>query len=85
MDRSAHPAEDGHGHVHFHAGGPRVTWLLALPAAALLLFPPPAPGSYRTGAWRPEGELGSPAARPPVLDAATVRRIAEPSDPYGRR
>lgn len=38
-----------------------------------------------TGAWRPEGELGPSAARPPVLDATTVRRIAEPSDPYEKR
>ncbi|WP_432076162.1 TIGR03943 family putative permease subunit [Streptomyces wuyuanensis] len=45
-DRGPHPAEDEHGHVHAHAGGPRVAWLLALPAAALLLFPPPALGSY---------------------------------------
>ncbi|WP_371102399.1 TIGR03943 family protein [Streptomyces sp. PU_AKi4] len=183
MDRSAHPAEDGHGHIHSPTGGPRVAWLLALPAAALLLFPPPALGSYSaareeargaaehvgtfpalpagdpvdlslaefstravydsgyslkdrtvrltgfvthgdggawyvtrlrvaccaadattvrvevrgadapeadtwvvvTGAWHPEGELGSSAAWPPVLDAATVRRIAEPSDPYEKR
>ncbi|MFI8218395.1 TIGR03943 family putative permease subunit [Streptomyces sp. NPDC085932] len=32
--------------VHEHTHGPRVAWLLALPAAALLLFPPPALGSY---------------------------------------
>ncbi|MHC3470141.1 TIGR03943 family putative permease subunit [Streptomyces sp. 7R007] len=36
--------ERGHGHEHAH--GPRVAWLLALPALALLLFPPPALGSY---------------------------------------
>jgi hypothetical protein len=38
------PDEDhGHGHAH---GGPRIAWLLTLPALALLLFPPPALGSY---------------------------------------
>ncbi|MFC9506351.1 TIGR03943 family putative permease subunit [Streptomyces sp. NPDC057002] len=35
--------EDGHTHG---PAGPRVAWLLALPALALLLFPPPALGSY---------------------------------------
>ncbi|WP_330308430.1 MULTISPECIES: TIGR03943 family putative permease subunit [unclassified Streptomyces] len=35
---------DEHGHDHSH--GPRVAWLLTVPAAALLLFPPPALGSY---------------------------------------
>ncbi|MFJ5156604.1 TIGR03943 family putative permease subunit [Streptomyces sp. NPDC088353] len=41
-------AEDrhGHGHGHTHTTGPRLAWLLALPATALLLFPPPALGSY---------------------------------------
>lgn len=36
--------DDGHGHSHSH--GPRIAWLLTLPALALLLFPPPALGSY---------------------------------------
>ncbi|MCX5255791.1 TIGR03943 family protein [Streptomyces canus] len=45
---------DGHGHggdhEHGHGGaGPRVAWLLTLPALALLLFPPPALGSYSAG------------------------------------
>ncbi|MFJ4617682.1 TIGR03943 family putative permease subunit [Streptomyces sp. NPDC088812] len=37
--------DDGHGHAH-HPAGPRLAWLLTLPALALLLFPPPALGSY---------------------------------------
>jgi uncharacterized repeat protein (TIGR03943 family) len=38
---------DPHSHEHGHAHhGPRVAWLLTLPALALLLFPPPALGSY---------------------------------------
>ncbi|MDQ0600323.1 putative repeat protein (TIGR03943 family) [Streptomyces canus] len=47
-----HSADDGHdgdgdGDHHGHAHhGPRVAWLLTLPALALLLFPPPALGSY---------------------------------------
>ncbi|MEU6485418.1 TIGR03943 family protein [Streptomyces sp. NPDC046887] len=39
-------AEDGCGHHHGHAQGPRIAWLLALPALTLLLFAPPALGSY---------------------------------------
>ncbi|ELP71292.1 TIGR03943 family putative permease subunit [Streptomyces turgidiscabies] len=172
---------DGHGHRHGH--GPRVAWLLTLPALALLLFPPPALGSYSadreaaqraaqgvgtfpalpagdpleltvgefgsraifdsgrslkgrtvrltgfvthgddgtwyvtrllvsccaadastgkveirdadapvtdtwvtvTGTWVPKGKLGSDAAWPPVLDAGSVRTVAEPSNPYEKR
>nr|WP_202122776.1 TIGR03943 family protein [Streptomyces sp. BA2] len=179
-DEHGHPAEGEAGHGHSHAAGPRVAWLLALPALALLCFPPPALGSYSaareearraeeyvgtfpalpagdpvelslaefgsraaydsgyslkgrtvrltgfvttgdggawyvtrlrvaccaadaaavkaevrgvgapeadlwvtvTGTWHPQGKLGSAAAWPPVLDATTVREIAEPSDPY---
>lgn len=40
--------DGGHGHSHGPAG-PRVAWLLTLPALALLLFPPPALGSYSAG------------------------------------
>ncbi|MFJ8056825.1 TIGR03943 family putative permease subunit [Streptomyces sp. NPDC096142] len=43
----AHAYTHTHTHTHTHAhGGPRVAWLLTLPALALLLFPPPALGSY---------------------------------------
>jgi uncharacterized repeat protein (TIGR03943 family) len=39
--------EHAHDHAHAHShGGPRIAWLLTLPALALLLFPPPALGSY---------------------------------------
>ncbi|MBZ9639351.1 TIGR03943 family protein [Streptomyces sp. PSKA30] len=174
--------DDGHGHQHGPAG-PRVAWLLTLPALALLLFPPPALGSYSaereaaeraaqgvgtfpalpskrvldltlaefssravydserslkgrtvrltgfvtrdddgtwyvtrllvsccaadattskvevrgaqapptdtwvtvTGTWRPEGELGSDEAWPPVLDAGSVRTVAQPANPYEKR
>ncbi|MDG9714769.1 TIGR03943 family putative permease subunit [Streptomyces sp. DH10] len=170
------------GHTHGPAG-PRVAWFLTLPALALLLFPPPALGSYSaereadrraargvgtfpalppgnpldlalgdfgsravydrgrslkgrtvrltgfvtrdadgtwyvtrllvsccaadattakaevrgsgappvdtwvtvTGTWRPEGELGSDAAWPPVLDATSVRRVRQPDNPYEKR
>ena len=41
------PDDDGHG--HHGAAGPRIAWLLTLPALALLLFPPPALGSYSAG------------------------------------
>lgn len=180
----AHVHEHGSAHGHAHsAAGPRLAWLLALPALALLLFPPPALGSYSaaredaqraargvgtfpalpagepvdlsvaaftsravydsghslrgrtvrltgfvtrgeggtwyvtrllvsccaadattskveirgaraprtdtwvtvTGIWRPKGALGSSAAWPPLLDAATVKHVAQPSDPYEKR
>ncbi|WP_425579460.1 TIGR03943 family putative permease subunit [Streptomyces lacrimifluminis] len=172
-----------HGDRHGHGHGPRVAWLLTLPALALLLFPPPALGSYSadreaaqraaqgvgtfralpagnpleltvgefssravfdsgrslkgrtvrltgfvthgddgawyvtrllvsccaadastskveirdadapvtdtwvtvTGTWVPKGKPGSDAAWPPVLDAGSVRKIAEPSNPYEKR
>ncbi|MFI8188585.1 TIGR03943 family putative permease subunit [Streptomyces sp. NPDC085946] len=48
------PADGGTSHAH----GPRVAWLLTLPALALLLFPPPALGSYSA-----EREAAERAAR----------------------
>ncbi|MFH8896727.1 TIGR03943 family putative permease subunit [Streptomyces coeruleorubidus] len=174
---------DSHpGHTHGPAG-PRVAWFLTLPALALLLFPPPALGSYSadreadrraargvgtfpalpagnpldltvgdfgsravydtgrsltgrtvrltgfvtgdadgtwyvtrllvsccaadattakaevrgagappvdtwvsvTGTWHPEGEPGSDAAWPPVLDVTSVRRVPQPDNPYEKR
>ncbi|KFG74691.1 TIGR03943 family putative permease subunit [Streptomyces mutabilis] len=44
-DRPADDHAPDHAHTHGPAG-PRVAWLLTLPALALLLFPPPALGSY---------------------------------------
>jgi uncharacterized repeat protein (TIGR03943 family) len=38
-------AHDGHD----HSRNPRIAWLLTAPALALLLFPPPALGSYSAG------------------------------------
>ncbi|MGY0063817.1 TIGR03943 family putative permease subunit [Streptomyces sp. LZ34] len=35
-----------HGHGHDHAGGPRVAWLLYVPALTILFLAPPALGSY---------------------------------------
>jgi uncharacterized repeat protein (TIGR03943 family) len=66
--------EDPHdlGHGHPHTTGSRLAWLLTLPAAALLLFPPPALGSYsaaREDAQRAAQGIGTfPAlpARDPV-------------------
>lgn len=178
-----HPHTHTHTHGHDHSHSPRIAWLLTLPALALLLFPPPALGSYSaereaaqraaqgighfaalpagnpveltpaefssraiydsgrslagrtvrltgfvtrdddgtwyvtrllvaccaadattskveirdadappvdawvtvTGTWRPKGKLGTDAAWPPVLDAAAVRRIAQPVNPYEKR
>lgn len=41
-----HGHEHDHGHGHGNSHSPRVAWLLVVPALALLLFPPPALGSY---------------------------------------
>ncbi|WP_137991151.1 TIGR03943 family putative permease subunit [Streptomyces vilmorinianum] len=54
---------DGHGHGHGH-GAPRVAWLLAVPALSLLLFAPPALGSFT-------------AARDGATAAAEVTTYAE--------
>lgn len=178
-----HSADDDHDHEHGHSHGPRVAWLLTLPALALLLFPPPALGSYSaereaaqraaqgvgtfpalpagdpvelgvgefvsraiydsgrslkgrtvrmtgfvthgddgtwyvtrllvsccaadattskveirgadalpadtwvtvTGTWHPKGKLGTDGAWPPVLDAASVKQVRQPADPYEKR
>lgn len=52
-DEDAHEARAGHGqdaHAgHDHTRNPRIAWLLTAPALALLLFPPPALGSYSAG------------------------------------
>ena len=73
-------AEDGehdHGHSHSHSRGPRIAWLLTLPALALLLFPPPALGSYsasREEAQRAAQGVGTfaalPAGNPLVISVA---------------
>ncbi|MEV5440139.1 TIGR03943 family protein [Streptomyces sp. NPDC052682] len=171
------------GQRQAHSHGPRAAWLLTLPALALLLFPPPALGSYSaeresaqrssqgvvtfpalpagdvlemslneftarafydsrrslqgrtvrltgfvtrdgdgtwyvtrllvsccaadattvkaevrgaagppadtwvtvTGTWHPEGAPGSDEAWPPVVDAAEVRRVRAPANPYEGR
>ncbi|MBI0375193.1 TIGR03943 family protein, partial [Streptomyces albiflaviniger] len=36
----------GEGHGHSHAGGPKVAWLLYVPALTILFLAPPALGSY---------------------------------------
>ncbi|MFF7935431.1 TIGR03943 family putative permease subunit [Streptomyces sp. NPDC007940] len=59
---------DDPDHGHAHAGaGPRIAWLLTLPALALLLFPPPALGSYsaeREAAQRAAQGVGTFPALP---------------------
>lgn len=61
-----HGHDEDHGHSH-GAAGPRVAWLLTLPALALLLFPPPALGSYsadREAAQRAAQGVGTFPALP---------------------
>lgn len=67
-----------HGHDHIHTTGPRFAWLLILPATALLLFPPPALGSYsaaREDAQRAAQGVGTfpalPAGDPVALSVAS--------------
>jgi len=57
--------EEGGGHGqegggHDHARNPRIAWLLTAPALALLLFPPPALGSY--SAEREEARVAAQGA-----------------------
>jgi uncharacterized repeat protein (TIGR03943 family) len=63
-------ADHGHGHEH---GEPRIAWLLLLPALALLLFAPPALGSYQ--ATRNGTALSAQANSdfPPLPDGDPVR------------
>ncbi|MFD5295485.1 TIGR03943 family putative permease subunit [Streptomyces mutabilis] len=65
---SGHASDDAPDHAHTHGpAGPRVAWLLALPALALLLFPPPALGSYsaeREAAQRAAQGVGTFPALP---------------------
>jgi uncharacterized repeat protein (TIGR03943 family) len=74
-----HEHEDDHDdHGHSHTGGPRIAWLLTLPALALLLFPPPALGSYsasREEAQRAAQGVGSFPALPAgkVLDISVAQ------------
>jgi uncharacterized repeat protein (TIGR03943 family) len=45
-DADGHGDDDGHGHG---PGGPKVAWLLLAPVLGLLLFAPPALGSFAAG------------------------------------
>ncbi|MFE6620720.1 TIGR03943 family putative permease subunit [Streptomyces sp. NPDC057740] len=79
-DHSEHDEHGDDSHAHDQHGGhhgPRVAWLLTLPALALLLFPPPALGSYsaeREAAQRAAQGIGHfpalPAGNPVELTLA---------------
>ena len=59
--------QDHHGSHPGHGHSPRIAWLLTLPALALLLFPPPALGSYsaeREAAQRAAQGVGTFPALP---------------------
>ncbi|MER5185171.1 TIGR03943 family protein [Streptomyces sp. NPDC002896] len=58
-------ADHENDHPHSHAHGPRVGWLLYLPAVMLLLFAPPALGSYT--ASREEARAAQGAGTFPAL------------------
>ncbi|MFJ9633601.1 TIGR03943 family putative permease subunit [Streptomyces sp. NPDC101175] len=68
-----HGEEEGRPHGHGH--GPGIAWLLTLPALALLLFPPPALGSY--SASREQAQLAAQGVGTfPALPAAKVLDIS---------
>ncbi|MFJ2263066.1 TIGR03943 family putative permease subunit [Streptomyces sp. NPDC087844] len=58
-DRAEDHAQE-HDHAHDHTRNPRIAWLLTAPALALLLFPPPALGSY--SAEREEARVAAQGA-----------------------
>ncbi|MEV0910152.1 TIGR03943 family putative permease subunit [Streptomyces hokutonensis] len=69
-DHEEEEEEEAHSH-----GGPRIAWLLTLPALALLLFPPPALGSYSAG--REQAQLAAQGVGTfPALPAAKVLDIS---------
>jgi len=70
----AHEDHEEEEEAHSH-GGPRIAWLLTLPALALLLFPPPALGSYSAG--REQAQLAAQGVGTfPALPAAKVLDIS---------
>jgi uncharacterized repeat protein (TIGR03943 family) len=69
VDKVEVPEDDNHGH-----GEPRVGWLLLIPALALLMFAPPAVGSYQAN--RNGTALGSQATSDfPPLPAGDPLRL----------
>ncbi|MFG3505089.1 TIGR03943 family putative permease subunit [Streptomyces sp. NPDC047821] len=67
-DGHGHDGHDGHGHGHGHDGGPRVAWVLFLPVLALLLYAPPALGSY-TAARETDNAVARVSEFAPLPDA----------------
>jgi uncharacterized repeat protein (TIGR03943 family) len=63
-----HQHGHGHGHGHGHDSGPRVAWLLFLPVLALLLYAPPALGSY-TAARETDNAVARVAEFDPLPEA----------------
>ncbi|MDQ0776061.1 putative repeat protein (TIGR03943 family) [Streptomyces aurantiacus] len=59
-DENQDEDEESGGHDHDHTRNPRIAWLLTAPALALLLFPPPALGSY--SAEREEARVAAQGA-----------------------
>ncbi|WP_235882387.1 TIGR03943 family putative permease subunit [Streptomyces apricus] len=59
-DEHDHDEHDQDEHGHDHTRTPRIAWLLTAPALALLLFPPPALGSY--SAEREEARVAAQGA-----------------------
>ncbi|MFI0765645.1 TIGR03943 family putative permease subunit [Streptomyces sp. NPDC021218] len=70
--------EHGHGHDgHDHSGGPRIAWLLYVPALTILFLAPPALGSYT--AARDDTKPAAPAASDSLYPALPRNGIVEMS------
>lgn len=72
-----HPDEHGDDHGHDHGHGPRVAWLLCLPALAIFVIAPPALGSFT--ASRDTARPAAPPA-PPAEGYGTLKSTGGPID-----
>ncbi|MFI1966219.1 TIGR03943 family putative permease subunit [Streptomyces pathocidini] len=61
----------GGGHGHGHSSGPRIAWLLFLPALALLFFTPPALGAF-TAARESDPAVSEDARFAPLPDRSPL-------------
>ncbi|MGR3938916.1 TIGR03943 family putative permease subunit [Streptomyces sp. BRA346] len=70
--------DHGHGHDgHDHSGGPRIAWLLYVPALTILFLAPPALGSYT--AARDDTKAAAPTAPDSLYPALPRNGVVEMS------
>ncbi|MFD8381448.1 TIGR03943 family putative permease subunit [Streptomyces sp. NPDC059679] len=73
--RTRYGHDHGDGHGHGHAGGPKVAWLLYVPALTILFLAPPALGSYtasRDDATAPKAPSSGDSLFPALQDTGVV-------------